>query len=196
MDPPRPSPRRWLRSKVASARGLLWLSPPGWQAGGCQQRGFRHVALTIALITFRKDPTQVHRRLPPRRTAHIAPSTSRGPAPAMQTHLFTPWLNPPGYSSKQKTMLRNASQYSTHCRGRTVANECHGLDQTQANRRVPKCRKAGGCGCRCGQLGCISPTANICQCSECRTPAGRVALLCVATGLPPRNRVGRGGIAP
>ncbi len=94
-------------------------------------------------------------------------------------------------------MLRNASQYSTPCRGRTVANECHGLDQTQANRRVPKCQKAGGCGCRCGQLGCNSPTANICQCSECRwTPAGRAALLCVATGFPPRNRVGRGGKRP
>lgn len=53
----RPSPRRWLRSKVASARAHLpcprWLDE--WR--GLTER-FRHVALTIALLSFRKDPAR------------------------------------------------------------------------------------------------------------------------------------------
>lgn len=50
LDPPRPSPRRWLRSKVASASSTLDVFLDSFV--------LRHVALTIALISFRKNPAQ------------------------------------------------------------------------------------------------------------------------------------------
>jgi len=60
-DPPRPSPRCWLRSKVASAANMSLPSFLSWQLrrGSCwvsQWKNHRHIALTIALTLLQKGP--------------------------------------------------------------------------------------------------------------------------------------------
>ncbi|OTB15551.1 hypothetical protein K445DRAFT_22492 [Daldinia sp. EC12] len=55
LGSPRPSPRRWLRSKVASAEVR---ERDGWLHNlGKESLALWHIALTIALISFRKNPS-------------------------------------------------------------------------------------------------------------------------------------------
>ncbi|KAI1461926.1 hypothetical protein F4805DRAFT_411440 [Annulohypoxylon moriforme] len=55
MGSPRPSPRRWLQSKVASAKVRKRIEVLIPSAGRILL--IRHIALTIALISFRKNPS-------------------------------------------------------------------------------------------------------------------------------------------
>lgn len=71
MGSPRPSPRRWLRSKVASAAAEsdIDLDP---LSGKEDTLILWHITLTIALISFRKNPRNGgHREQPPTRQAKI-----------------------------------------------------------------------------------------------------------------------------
>lgn len=77
----RPSPRRWLRSKVASAA-----CPPCWNCPREQGGISKHIALTIALFSFRRDRSP-RTAAPKCRDAEVA---SRWSLPPSQCRLLCP----------------------------------------------------------------------------------------------------------
>jgi len=110
----------------------------------------------------------------PRNVSANVPSTKRGPAPAMQTHLFTPWLNPPG-SSKQKNQIAKRLPIFEQCRGRPSPTNATGLVWVKS---CPSARRRAETGADVANSVVVHQQPCICESSECRrTPAGRAALL-------------------
>jgi len=166
----RPSPRRWLRSKVASARARLpcprrldeWL--------GSTER-LRHIALTIALLSFRKDPARWSERLPrdEARVRHVA-----GFAPRCEPVCSHRSSDLPGSSTKTRCAKWHAK--SAQCSNIRIVAE-------NRDRWIPRaCRQST----RSQSTDRHAVASLECLCEA----AGRVALW--STGLPPKGAFVRG----